>query len=134
MKKIALVLISALALTACLGDDFGASIEGDWTLQSGTWDGQPIPTVEGNPITVEFESDEIGGTAACNTYGGRWQVNNGTFQILELAWTEIGCSPPEVMESEAAYLRALVNVESVEVLGGELVMTGSRTEMTFVSS
>ena len=133
MKKIALLLISALALTACLGDDFGASIEGDWTLETGTWDGQPIPTVESHPITVEFVGDEMSGTAACNTYGGRWQINNGFFQIVELAWTEMACMPAEVMDSETAYLTALANVENAEVIDGKLVMTGSRSELTFSS-
>lgn len=129
-----MLAVAALALTACLGSDFAASIEGSWTLESGTWDGQPIPLVESHPITAEFEGDEIGGTAACNTYGGRWQTNEGFFQITELAWTEMACMPPDVMESEAAYLTALANVETAEVVDGNLVLTGSRTEMTLVPS
>ena len=134
MRRLALIAVVALGLTACLGNDFAASIEGSWTLETGTWDGQPIPTVASHPITIEFEGDELGGTAACNSYGGHWQTNEGTFQITELASTEMACMPSAVMDSETAYLTALTNVETVEVVDGDLVMTGSRTEMTFVPS
>lgn len=124
-------MVAVVGLTACLGNDFSDSLEGSWELQSGTYDGEPIPMVDSHPITVTFDGEQIFGTAACNGYGGKWQINNGTFQILEIAWTEMACGPSEVMDSEAAYLSALSNVETVEPADGMLVMTGSRTEMTF---
>lgn len=131
MKRIALLTASALLLTACLGNDSEAGIEGPWQMTTGSYDSDPIPTLDSHPITITFDGDQLGGTAACNSYGGRWQENEGTFQILELSWTEMACAPPSVMESEASYLTALTNVESTEVIDGELVMAGSRTEMTF---
>ncbi|MEA1903055.1 MAG: META domain-containing protein [Actinomycetota bacterium] len=131
MRRLALLMAVALGLTACLGNDFGDSLQGSWELESGTYDGEPIPMVDSHPITVTFDGDEIFGTAACNGYGGKWQINNGTFQILEMAWTEMACGPPAVMDSEAAYLVAISNVETIEPSDGKLIMTGSRTEMTF---
>jgi heat shock protein HslJ len=131
MRRLSLLLLAALTLTACLGDDYGASLNGSWELESGSFDGEAIPMVPDHPMTVVFDDDRLGGTAACNSYGGRWQSNDGIFQIVEMSWTEMACVPTEVMDSESTYLDALFNVERVESSNDALVMTGSRSELVF---
>lgn len=44
--------------------------DGSWQLMSGTVDGRPVPIVDSHPITLNIDGYVIGGTAACNGYGG----------------------------------------------------------------
>lgn len=129
MKRFVLVAVTALALAAC-GSGF-SDIQGEWRLESGTYDGRPITLVDGHPITLNLIDGEISGTAACNRYSGTYRVNDGTFQITQIAWTEMACFPAEAMDSEREFLTALGNVESAEVVDGMLVMSGSRSELVF---
>lgn len=129
MRRIAIFALLGLALVAC--SPSSDEIQGSWQLEAGTFDGDPIPTVPTHPITVTLDGDQIFGTAACNGYGGTYQIDNGVFQITGVAVTEMACMPVEAMESERAFLEALLNVDGAELADGKLVMTGSRTEMVF---
>ena len=134
MRRIATFALLGLALAACSpssGEIQGSFQGGSWQLEAGTFDGDPIPMVPTHPITVSFDGDQIFGTAACNGYGGTYQISDDVFEITDLAVTEMACGPDEVMESERAFLEALLNVDAAEVADGKLVMTGSRTEMVF---
>ncbi len=129
VRRIALITFVALVITACTAST--SSLEGAWQLETGTFDGMPIPMVASHPIAMTLEGDQITGTAACNGYGGTFQVSGGLFSITEFAITEMACSPAEVMTSERVYINALFNVEKAETISGKLVMSGSRTEMVF---
>ncbi|MEE8406481.1 MAG: META domain-containing protein [Acidimicrobiia bacterium] len=129
MRRIALIPFLALVITACIVPT--SSLEGAWQLETGTFDGVPIPMVASHPITMTLEGDQITGTAACNGYGGTYHVSGGLFSITEFAMTEMACFPTEVMASERVYTNALFNVEAAEKIDGKLVMSGSRTEMVF---
>lgn len=134
MRTIASLIILALASTACLGSDFEDSVEGSWQLEQGTLDGSPVPIVNTHPITMTLEGDEISGAAACNSYFGQWELSGNMFSIPEgLAWTEMACMPSEVMESESAYLDALLRVDTVTVDDATLTLVGDGTELTFSS-
>ena len=131
-------LAVALMLTACgsvgtpptspNGDPFDP--RGSWELRSGTVNGAEIPIVADHPITVTIEGSEIGGTAACNSYGGRLTVTDGRLEIRDLGMTAMGCEEP-VMAAEAAYTAALSAVESIGGEGGELVLSGPNVELRF---
>ncbi len=133
----ALPLVTAL-LVACgssgappaspSGDAFDP--RGSWELTSGSADGADIPRAEDHPITLTIEGSEIGGTAACNSYGGRLTVTDGRLVISDLAMTAMGCEEP-AMTAEAAYMAALAAVDSIEGDGGELVLTGPDVELRF---
>lgn len=132
MTKSALFLALILALTACLGSDFADSVQGDWELESGALDDEPIPMVDSHPITMTLEDDEIYGTAACNGYGGTFALDGSEFSIEDgLAVTEMACMPREVMDSEQAFLEALTRVETVELGDGALTLRGPDVELTF---
>lgn len=131
MMSLAAVL--GVALTACLGSDFEASVEGSWQLESGSHEGQPVTTVDTHPITMTLQAGEIGGTAACNSYGGRYTLSATEFTIEDgLSQTEMACQPDEVMESEGQFLAALRSVETAALVDGGLVLEGPSTELVFV--
>jgi heat shock protein HslJ len=129
MRRISLITLMALLITACTVST--SSLEGTWQLETGMFDGLPIPMVASHPITMTLGGDQITGTAACNGYGGTYQVSGGLFSITEFSITEMACLPAEVMTSERTYMSALFNVEAAETIDGKLVMSGSRTEMVF---
>ena len=72
----------------------------------------------------------MGGTAACNSYGGRLRVEAGRLEIGELGMTAMACAD-DVMAAEAAYTRALDRVDGLRRDGEELVLVGPDVELRF---
>lgn len=117
-------------------DGTDATVQGDWVLRSGHLDGEQITLVDGWNVTMSVEGDRVGGTAACNGYGGTVGIGDefelgGSFVVGELSWTEMGCEP-EVMELEQRFLAALGRVDSYELADTlSLAETGVGTGLMF---
>ena len=143
-----MVVLSVVA-TGCgdddvdVGDDpsdvgglIGERPAGKWRLVSGSGADGRVPMVDGYDLTLDIDLDagQVGGTAACNGYGGEVRtIADGTWIVDGYAWTEMGCAEPGVHESEQAYLSALVAVESYELTDdATLVLRGPATELRFV--
>lgn len=133
MKRIVLFSMLALVTAACLGSDFADSLQGSWELASGTVDGEEIPLLDSHPITIQFDGDQVRGTAACNTYFGGYEVSRSRISFDALALTEMGCFPDQVMRAEAMYADAISRVESVS-LDGDLTLSGEGVELVFDAS
>lgn len=118
------------------GDATDQTVQGDWVLVSGHLDGEEIALVDGWNVTMSIDGDRIGGTAACNSYGGTVAAEGelglgGPFVVGELSWTEMGCEP-EVMELEQQFLAALGRVDSYELADTlSLAETGVGTGLRF---
>lgn len=104
--------------------------EGPFMLLDGTVDGAAVPLVEGYRITLTIDGRNIGGTAACNGYGGTIAGQPPDITIAELAQTEMGCEPP-VMASEGSFLAGLSRVTSMTEREGLLLLTGPGVELSF---
>ncbi len=108
-----------------------------WILESY---GEPesLQTVlEGTEITAIFDSAEgqVTGSAGCNTYFARYEVEDSKLSIFEMAWTEIGCVSPEgIMDQETQYLSTLQSAESYEVENGKLQITSGNQVLIFRAS
>lgn len=135
---------TALLLGACGGANDTAepggtappaasSPEGDWVLVEGEAPGGPVPVIEGSPITLTIEGTELSGTAACNSYGGTADLDDERFRPRDLHATEMACDPPEVMDSEQAYLEAFRDVESHQHRDDELVLDGDGVRLVFAA-
>lgn len=117
-------------------DGTDATVQGDWILRGGHLDGEEITLVDDWNVTMSIEGDRIGGTAACNSYGGSVAIGDefalgGSFVVGELSWTEMGCEP-EVMELEQRFLAALGRVDSYELADTlSLAETGVGTGLRF---
>ena len=109
------------------------AIIGDWVLEQGTLDGQPIPIVPQAPITLNVNAIRIGGTSACNSYGADWIVSEEGVEIDDITMTMMLCEGP-INDSEQAYLEALRRTVSVGMEGDRLVFAGEATELRFVRS
>lgn len=131
------MLLLCLILAACGSSAVSPSSggsgdpEGSWRLASGATDAGPIPIVDDHPITLTVEGSTIGGTAACNGYGGKIEPTGRGIRIIDLAWTAMACMPDAVMVAEAAYTQALAAVTAIRLDGEQLVLEGAGIELRF---
>jgi len=131
MRRRQFILLAGLGLLLAACTSTGGSIEGAWELDSGTFDGEPVPTVASHPITITLDQGSVGGTAACNGYGGTYVLSGDEIAFTEFASTQMACSPNQVMVSEQKYLTALFNVETAVVEDGQLILRGSHSELVY---
>ena len=135
-------VVFALACLACgrdktvqtrSGDDrdaTGESLDGDWVLVSGTVDGSALALNEDYRITVSIDGSEIGGTAACNSYGGSVSIDDTIFSIGEVNQTEMSCDPA-IMKLESAFLEGLFRANSATRSADTASITGEGVDYTF---
>lgn len=133
MRRSISIAILALAMTACLGNDFADSVEGSWQLVSGTVDGAEVPVIETHPITIVFDGEQVSGVAACNNYTGSYTLEGSSIEFGNIATTRMACLDPGVMEAEAAYTAGLQAVDTV-TLDETLTLTGEGVELVFEST
>ena len=126
-----LVVLVAGCSAADPGPTGGGDPQGSWVLVSGRTDAGDLPLVEDHPITLTIDGSSIGGTAACNGYGGRLEATGGGVAIRDLAWTAMACIPDGVMAAEAAYTQALPAVRAIRREGAQLVLEGAGLELRF---
>jgi heat shock protein HslJ len=100
---------------------------GSWRMADG-----PVPPIDGWDVTVTIDGEQIGGTAACNTYGGTvaWD-EDGSFSVGELAQTEMACEPAAVMDLERVFLTSLAGATEFAVAGDRLTLVGDGDTWTF---
>ena len=99
-----------------------------WVLESYGEPGDTQPVIEGSEITANFNctTDGVNGSAGCNSYGGKYEVDNCELSITELNYTEMACMEPEgVMGQEQEYLQLLILTESYKIEDGKLHITCS---------
>ncbi len=106
---------------------------GDWILDKGVVDGQPIPIVADHPITFSVDGSRVGGQAACNGYGAELKMVDGVLRFAEMGSTAMLCGEldGDVMRSEAAFHLALEGVVGARRDGPRLVLFGPTVELRF---
>lgn len=143
--RLLLIAIAALLLTACGGavDPTAPTIEGEDATgdPEGPWvlvDSEPTIDVPADArVTLEVVADgdawQVGGTAACNSYGGRVVTDGNTWRSEGYGGTDMACEEPR-MSAERAYLDALSEVDTWSRPGeDELVLTGPDVELRFAA-
>lgn len=133
--RLTLPVLLAVGLTACADPTpigGGIDLGGGWQLISGTSSGSEIPLVDTHRITLVVEGGEAGGVSACNNYFATLTLDGDAVTFTGIGGTEMACMPEEVMESEAAYLRALGLVTAAARDGELLVLSGPETELRYV--
>ena len=140
-RVLTLILTVALFAAACGSDttsvtadgaDPATGPDGDWVLSSATLAGDDLALVPDHRVTMNIDGATIGGTAACNGYGGTIDYSEDALRIGELSWTEMGCAP-DVMALESAVLTALLAVDDWDRTGTTLRLTGPDTVLTFAA-
>jgi heat shock protein HslJ len=83
----------------------GSPVAGS-TWQLTAIDGNPVPQLR-RPITVIFSDDNVSGFDGCNTYGGKYQLRDGSIDADEIVSTAIGCEGEIMARSEAMFDRLI---------------------------
>jgi heat shock protein HslJ len=133
MHRILAVGSLGLLLVACsrLPGALNAGLDGEWQLQAGTNQGAAIPIAAAHPITLKVDGTQVGGSAACNQYGGKLEISGTTIKVTDLIQTEMACIDDGAMASEAAYLAALPLVDTAAHDGDSVVLSGPGVELRF---
>ena len=83
------------------------------------------------PVTIQFEGDQVSGSASCNSYGGSYQVDGDTLILGEIPSTLMACLDAGVMEQEQAFLNALRSVSTYKIDGNTLTIHYAEGVLTF---
>jgi heat shock protein HslJ len=108
----------------------GTSPDGAWVLVDSMVDGTPLAVLDGYAVTMNIDSGDLGGRAACNSYGGTVVLTDTDFSSSDLFQTEMGCEEP-AMSLEFAYLSSLGRVVSWARTGDALTLAGDGVSLTF---
>ncbi|OFW65778.1 MAG: hypothetical protein A2Z12_04380 [Actinobacteria bacterium RBG_16_68_21] len=130
------LIVLAMGTMACAeqasvggSDPFGSIT---WQLTAGSVDGNTLIPIGGSPVTLRVDGEQVGGTSACNSYGGPLSMGEGTVTIgPAIHMTEMACLAEGVMELEAAYLGAIARVTSAVREATDLVLRGDAVELRF---
>ena len=137
MKRILLLVGAAAALVSACGSESvpvrsgPTDFVGEWQLEGGTLDGAAFPLVEGWRVTFQLDEDgRFGGRAACNGYGGTYELDDSAISFSEWSITEMGCEPA-VMASEQAFITVMQRTPELDRVGDELRMSGDGIDLSF---
>ena len=136
MKKISIFILLLILLAGCQAPGFlntptPKAPPMDDLIEGGEW---TLTAINGNPplkdslITLSFQDGELGGSAGCNHYGGKYVIQDGRLKTEMISSTVMACMDPEgVMEQEQAYLNALN--DAVLLSAGSLRVTENTLEI-----
>lgn len=134
-RALGLILAASLVIAACGTDenagpgDDGASFDGAWVLSAASIDGEDVVLLDQYRVTMTIDGSDIGGRAACNSYGGSVSIDDGTFSVGALSRTEMACERP-VMKIEALFLQGLTRVTEATRSGDVAVLAGEGVNLT----
>lgn len=105
-------------------------VDGSWILTNGSVDEEPMTLIDDYTVTMVIADGEIAGRAACNGYGGSVAIDDTSFALDALSWTEMGCEPAP-MELEGLFLRGISQVDTVTRSGDIANLTGPGVSFDF---
>ena len=133
-----MILIAAIAAgcgirTGNTTDNPGPDADGllgvEWTLTAING----AAPLESSTTTLTLENGEAGGSAGCNSYGGKYLVQGRKLSFEELFNTEMACEAPAgIMEQEMNFLQTLRQTASFEVDGSRLELRNAAGEASLV--
>ncbi len=142
MKHLALLLMALTLLTPACTAVQGQKGEGDlansqWKLVSFGKTGAEIPVVEGSSITLEFkENNQVGGNGGCNSYGGKYEMQDDNLSFKDITSTLMACADEQVTQQEQQYFQALQTATRFEITEDNLTIwyADEQNKLSFVKA
>ena len=124
IRYMLILLVMALAISACAAEDPAASLIGTWNLTSYGPAGSQTPAVADSDANLTFNEDgSVGGTSGCNSFGGQYTVEGNQVIFSEVVSTLMLCEL--LMEQEEAMLQVLTETATFEIEGNTLTLTNN---------
>lgn len=117
--------VALLALAGCASADAPdpAALEGDWVVESFGGATELTPADPAVTSEMTFEAGEVSGNGGVNSFGGSYETpGDNALTFGALAATEMA-GPPEAMEQESTFFKALEDTEHFEFNDEKLVLS-----------
>lgn len=113
------------------------NLEGtQWLLQSYVdLKGNPIDVLPGTQVEITFQNAQVLGSAGCNSYIARYQIQADRLDFSTFEGTSKFCTDPEqIMDQEAQYLQTLGTARRFKIVDGRLQLldVSGQTVLTFI--
>jgi len=106
-----------------------------WELEAYGTPGHLTAAIPGKEPTLTFKTGDVNGSGGCNSFFGTYTSDTeGTLEITSLGSTMILCTNVNVMNQEHAFLDALGDAETYEVVGEDLRIQGGGKVLLLVES
>ena len=106
-----------------------------WQLEAYGTPGHLTAAIPGKEPTLTFKTGDVNGSGGCNSFFGTYTSDTeGTLEITGLGSTMILCTNVNVMNQEHAFLDALGDAETYEVVGEDLRIEGGGKVLLLVES
>ena len=133
----AVFLVVLPLFSGACGQTGGEEIEDiKWILTSYGEPDNLNMVIEGSEITATFEksTEQLRGSAGCNTYFAEYRIADSKLTITQIAYTEMACLDPGIMEQEQQYLDILANAESYQVSDNTLRINGTGEVLVYTTA
>ena len=84
-------------------------------------------------IDLRFDTENVSGSAGCNTYQGGFEAIGGSISFGPISSTQMACEK-RVMAAEAAYVRALESSTAYRATHSTLHLTGGPVDLVFTAT
>lgn len=112
------VLFGMVALQSCTTG--GVSLAGtSWNVTE--INGQAM--LENAPVTMVFDTSDVGGKAACNSYFATYKVIGDSLTFDAIGQTEMYCMDEGVMDMETLFLGSLSKSDTFVIDGSQMTIT-----------
>ena len=128
MNKITLAIItllvaSGLILSACTSGGASADLKGtSWTLVSYGPAENQTPAAPGVETSLIFGTDgRVSGNLGCNSFGGNYEVKNGSLVFSQTISTMMACQEPQMTQESTAF-QVMTGTVSFKLEGNTLTI------------
>ncbi len=137
MRRASILAVIVVAVTACSGSA-ERLVGPTWVLDPWSIARLGIEVPAGTIVDLRFDGTELGGTSACNHYGGSYEAGSGSVRLGGISVTTRACEDASLMELESAYLKAFTEVDGWRIQDGEggrpsLKLTGGGFELRYTA-
>jgi heat shock protein HslJ len=123
MKKIILLVIALLILTAC--SSTSADITGDWKLVSYGDAGNPTPAIPNVDAFIKFEDGQMNGNVGCNGFGGEYKLSGDQITFSGIMSTMMYCEETSMQEQGVLSIFSDNTKLPIQLNGNTLTITSA---------
>jgi len=92
------------------------------------------PLLEETTLTLRFHKRKVKGSSGCNTFSGRYDVEDDSIKITELELTTANCMNPKIMQQERMFTGLVQQISRFTMSAEELTTTTTTGDiLRFVS-